>query len=266
MMRRFFYPRRTRRNIQTDVDEELRFHLDSRQQDLVARGETNSDARLQALREFGDLDDAREYLRNLDQEIESLRRRKDYMSDLLQDLRFAMRSLGSDASIIRQSLILGGEAYRVLSVMPPQFAFPATTVEIHLPFSTIPDNAIPRIRPVRIMNVVARLAPGVTPEQARAEMTSITRELATRYPESNAVQRLVIQRGMLLAVTGAAAGIGSALLLSRYIEGLLYGIASTDVMTYVSVAVALPLIAGAASLIPARRASRVDPLVALQPE
>jgi ABC-type antimicrobial peptide transport system permease subunit len=81
-----------------------------------------------------------------------------------------------------------------------------------------------------------------------------------------AVQRLVIKRGLILAVAGVAVGIGSALALSRYIEGLLYGIPSTDVTTYASVAVALIVIAVAASFIPARRAARVDPLVALQPE
>jgi putative ABC transport system permease protein len=81
-----------------------------------------------------------------------------------------------------------------------------------------------------------------------------------------AVQRLVIRRGMVLAAAGVAIGIGSALALSRYIEGLLYGIPSTDVATYISVSVTLIVIAGLASLIPARRAARVDPLVALQPE
>ncbi|MBC8088313.1 MAG: ABC transporter permease, partial [Phycisphaerae bacterium] len=96
------------------------------------------------------------------------------------------RAFGSDATIVGQSLVLGGEAYRVLGVMPPQFTYPSPTVEMYLPHSTIPDHAIPRIRPVRLLNVVARMAPGVTPDQARAEMNSITRDLAKRYPNDNA--------------------------------------------------------------------------------
>ena len=97
-----------------------------------------------------------------------------------------MRGFGGDSSIVGQTLQLGGEAYRVLGVMPPQFTFPSSTVELYLPFSTIPDTSIPRIRPVRILNVVGRMAPGVTTEQARAEMQGIASDLANRYPDSNA--------------------------------------------------------------------------------
>jgi predicted permease len=67
--------------------------------------------------------------------------------------------------------------------MPPTFSFPSERVEVFIPYSTIPDHAIPRIRPVRILDVVARLKPGATIEQARAEMAGITRRLADEYRE-----------------------------------------------------------------------------------
>ena len=57
-----------------------------------------------------------------------------------------------------------------------------------------------------------------------------------------------------------------AALLSRFIEGLLYGIGTTDLVTYSGIPLLLLLVALAASYIPARRASRVDPLVALRSE
>src|SRR5512133_2318505 len=57
----FRLPWRSSRQIRADVDEELRFHLDMRVEALVALGYAPDAARTQALREFGDLDDARRY-------------------------------------------------------------------------------------------------------------------------------------------------------------------------------------------------------------
>ena len=91
--RLFTFIRRTPRDIAADVDEELRFHLDRRAEALVAAGLSPSAAREEALREFGDLDDARAYLRSVDRETETLQRRKDYVSELRQDLVFAVRKL-----------------------------------------------------------------------------------------------------------------------------------------------------------------------------
>lgn len=337
MSRRIFqFPWRTRGDIRHEVDEEVQFHIESREQSLMKEGLSFDAAHQQALQEFGDVDDARRFMRSIDNDIENHRRRKDYMNDLLQDLRYAIRSLrttpaftivailtlalgigantaifsvvhsvlqrplpfphaerlvkvwsanasadflkasvsavdlddwraqrqqiedfggwwysegtsgldltgkgspqrvstafvspgffltletgaavgrlpredemvrgGDDrvvvlshgfwqrnfagaTNIVDSTITLGGEPYRVLGVMPASFAFPATTVEAYVPFSTIPDHATPRIRPVRILEVVARLKPGVSIEQARAEMSVITRRLAAQYPDDAA--------------------------------------------------------------------------------
>lgn len=332
--RTFQFPWRTKNDIRADVDEELRFHLETRQQELVASGLTADAARAQTLREFGDIDDARRYLRNMDDSIESTRRRRDYLHDFTQDIRYAFRALlaapsftivailtlalgigantavysvvhgvlqqplpfpnpeqlvkvwsantsadilqasvsavdlddwraqrrsiediggwwyadgasgvdmtglgapqrvstafvspgffstmrvpsavgrlprenemvrggddrvvvlsygywqrnfGGAMSTINSTITLGGEPFRVVGVMPKSFAFPSPNVEMFVPFSTIPDHATPRIRPVRIMEVVARLKPNVTVEQARAEMSGITKRLSEQYAEN----------------------------------------------------------------------------------
>jgi predicted permease len=81
--------------------------------------------------------------------------------------------------------------------------------------------------------------------------------------ESRDVVRLVLVRAGRLAVLGAAIGLPMAVASGRIISSLLYGVSATDLMTYGAVVVtALPLVV-AASAIPARRASRVDPVLAL---
>ena len=96
---------------------------------------------------------------------------------------FWQRQFAGAHSVLGSKLLLGGDPYQVVGVMPPSFSFPSERVEVFIPYSTIPDHAIPRIRPVRILDVVARLKAGATIEQARAEMAGITRRLADEYRE-----------------------------------------------------------------------------------
>jgi putative ABC transport system permease protein len=83
---------------------------------------------------------------------------------------------------------------------------------------------------------------------------------------ANQVLRLVIKDGMTLALTGIAVGLIGALALTRLMASLLFGIGAKDPATFVSVAIFLALVAFIACYIPARRATKVDPLVALRNE
>jgi putative ABC transport system permease protein len=78
------------------------------------------------------------------------------------------------------------------------------------------------------------------------------------------VLRLVLRRAMLLAVIGVGVGIAGAVAVTRYLSTLLFGVKPIDVITFVAVALALVLVALLASLIPARKATKVDPLTALR--
>ena len=325
--------RRSRAMIHRDVDTELQFHIDTRTEELIRGGLSRDQARSAALREFGDLDDARDYIRQVDTDIEQQRRRRDIMGELRQDIAYGLRTLrraptftitailtialgvgantaifsvvhgivfkplpfanpdqlvrvwsanpgsgarqasvspvdlddwrsqktqftdiggwwfadggsgvdltgagdpqrlsvafvspgffptlgtqphigrlpredemtrggddrvvvlsygfwqrqfGADASQVDQTLTLNGAPYRVVAVMKPEMRFPSERVEVWIPYSTIPDESIPRIRPVRVMDVVARMKPGVALAQATQDMNAITQRLAATYPE-----------------------------------------------------------------------------------
>ena len=77
---------------------------------------------------------------------------------------------------------------------------------------------------------------------------------------------MVLTRGLVLATAGIAAGLAGAAVLSRFLQGLLFGVTPLDGATFVAVALLFGLVTMAASYIPARRASRVDPMVALRNE
>jgi putative ABC transport system permease protein len=80
------------------------------------------------------------------------------------------------------------------------------------------------------------------------------------------VIHLVLGEGMLLAVIGIGVGIAGALTLGKIMEGVLYEIKPRDPATFVAVSLAVAAAAAAACYIPARRAMRVDPMVALKYE
>jgi ABC-type antimicrobial peptide transport system permease subunit len=83
------------------------------------------------------------------------------------------------------------------------------------------------------------------------------------------VFRMVVEQGLVLALGGVAIGVVAALLLTRLLSSfslLLYGVGASDPLTFITVAVTLILVAALACYIPARRAMRVDPIVALRYE
>ncbi|MGE5144830.1 MAG: ABC transporter permease [Acidobacteriota bacterium] len=96
-----------------------------------------------------------------------------------------------------------------------------------------------------------------------------TREIGVRMALGASpaeVRRLVIGQGARVALAGGLAGLGAALVLTRWMAGVLYGVRPSDPPTYVAVAAALVGVALVASWLPARRAARLDPVAALRAE
>ena len=80
------------------------------------------------------------------------------------------------------------------------------------------------------------------------------------------VMGLVLRQGLALAIAGAGAGLLGALLVTRLLSKLLYGVTPTDPATFGIAVLLLLAVAGVASWLPARRAARTDPMLALRQE
>lgn len=96
-----------------------------------------------------------------------------------------------------------------------------------------------------------------------------TRELGIRMAlgaSPRAIRRMVLQEGFRIAAIGLGIGVIAALALTRFLKSQLYGIGATDPYTFLGAAILLLIVALAACYIPARRAMRVDPMVALRYE
>jgi putative ABC transport system permease protein len=96
-----------------------------------------------------------------------------------------------------------------------------------------------------------------------------TQEIGIRLAlgaEARAVRNMIIRQGMTVALAGVAIGLGSAFGLTRLIATFLFGVTTRDPFVFVSVPVLLTAVALAGVWLPARRAARVDPVVALRME
>ncbi|MGH7483624.1 MAG: FtsX-like permease family protein, partial [Longimicrobiales bacterium] len=96
-----------------------------------------------------------------------------------------------------------------------------------------------------------------------------TREIAVRMAlgaRASEVLRLVLRRGLLLVLAGTALGVASALVVTRLLSAMLFGVSAADPLTFAVVTATLIVTALAASYLPARRAARVEPMTALRHE
>ncbi len=151
-----------------------------------------------------------------------------------------------------------------------------------------PDQPI-----MRIATVDARIAESLKPQRFNATLMCLfaglaltlaviglygvlaytvvqrTHEIGIRLAlgaQSGQIIAMVIKQGLSFTLLGLALGITGAVGLTRLLEHLLYGVSATDVSTFISIALLLLAVAALACWIPARRATKVDPLIALRSE
>ena len=129
------------------------------------------------------------------------------------------KRFNSDAGVLNQSITLDGKKYTVIGVMPRAFQFPIQNEPVELWTTVAGDREgkepITDQRGAHYMNVIGRLKPGVTKEEAQAEMTAISARLEQQYPDKNLHRSTLIQpalealvgdiRPALLILLGAVA-------------------------------------------------------------
>ncbi|MGE4066987.1 MAG: ADOP family duplicated permease [Vicinamibacterales bacterium] len=96
---------------------------------------------------------------------------------------FWMREFGGDPRVVGSTLTLDDQPMDVIGVLPRSMNYPVGSADVFIPYSTIPDTSIPRLRQVRVLDVVARAKAGVSEDAVRAELQTITAALAAEYPE-----------------------------------------------------------------------------------
>jgi ABC-type antimicrobial peptide transport system permease subunit len=100
-------------------------------------------------------------------------------------------------------------------------------------------------------------------------VTQRTQEIGVRIAlgaQHTDILRLVLRNGMSLLLLGLGIGLAGSFFLSRFLQSLLFEVKSTDIMTFASVPFLLAAVAFLACYLPARRATLVDPVVALRNE
>jgi len=135
----------------------------------------------------------------------------------------------------------------------------------------VSDSVAPRRFLVSLMSLFALLALALAATGIYGVLSYLvaqrTREIGIRIAlgaTAGAVLALILKRGAILILIGTAAGLAGAIALTRLIKTLLFGVSATDPATFASIALLLVVVALIASYIPARRATKVDPMVALR--
>jgi putative ABC transport system permease protein len=184
------------------------------------------------------------------------------LEDVGGDLSFVIRATGEPTSLI------SAVRATVAEVEPNQALHNVMTMEQRLA-NTTTSRRLNTVLLGSFAGVALLLAVvGIYGVMSYA-VTQRRREIGVRMAlgaQRGDVSRLVIGEGMKLVLIGALLGLGGALALTRLLKTLLFGVSATDPLTFIVIAALLIIVALLACWIPARRATKVDPLIALRHE
>jgi predicted permease len=164
--------------------------------------------------------------------------------------------------------VVAGVRQAVKEIDPRVPLYNVRTIEQHLTWAFWAQNMAASLAAAFGLLALALAAVGLYGVVAYT-VASRTHEIGIRVAlgaQARDVLRIVLGQGMALTLVGLAAGLVGAFLLARLLASLLYGISPADPATYILVALLLAAVALVACLIPARRATKVDPMVALRYE
>ncbi len=184
------------------------------------------------------------------------------LDDLEAAISFVIRSSGDPTSLMATMRAA------VSSVEPNQALHNVTTMEQRLAKTTTSRRLSMTLLGSFAAVALLLAAVGIYGVMSYA-VTQRQREIGVRMAlgaQKSAVLGLIIRSGLRLALAGVACGLLGAFALTRYLSSLLYSVKATDPVTFMGVAVGLTSVALLAAWLPARRATRVDPIVALRGE
>jgi predicted permease len=185
-----------------------------------------------------------------------------YLQDVAPDMQLAVRTAGDPTSLA--STVRA----QIAAVDPEQPIYNLTTLD-----DTLAESVSPRRFNMLLVGIFAGLALALATVGIYGVMafsvTQRTHEIGIRMAlgaERREVLGLILRQGLRLTLAGVAMGVAGALGLTRFLSSFLYGVKPTDPATFIAVSLILTAVALVASYLPARRATKVDPVVALRYE
>ena len=291
----FRLPWRSSADIARDVEDEIAFHLEARVQELVAGGVSPHIARAEAMRRFGDVESARRYCYAIGRRRKRTMALREWLESWGQDLRYAVRQLGRNPgfaliAVLTLGLGIGANTVifsvvRRLLIQPLPYAGGDRIVSL---VRAAPGNQMlltPSPKLIDAWRTRARTLEGVSaylPREVTLDGGCANRECDPELMEAGLIEpslpqflgaRPELGRSFLpheakLGAPGVVL-IGHGLWQRRFtrtMRSLLFNVSALDPVTFIGIGLLLGAVALLASYVPARAASRVDPVTALRVE